>query len=102
MANVPASIPVDRLVREKTLDLNYFLQKHVRNPALVRISRRVVLGRKSKQILEIVEKERVDLVVLAFQRKSFFHSLLARGELLQGIDKFPCPVLLKPPTPSWA
>jgi nucleotide-binding universal stress UspA family protein len=89
-------------VRDKTLDLNYFLQKHVRNPALVRITRRVVLGRKSKQILEVVEKERVDLVVLPFQRKSFFHSLVARGKLSQRIEKFPCPVLLKPLTPSWA
>jgi hypothetical protein len=50
----------------------------------------------------VVEKERVDLVVLPFQRKSFFHSLVARGKLLQGIEKFPCPVLLKPLTPSWA
>jgi hypothetical protein len=51
------SLTEDRLVRDKTLDLNYFLQKHVRSPALVRITRRVVLGRKSKQILEVVEKE---------------------------------------------
>jgi nucleotide-binding universal stress UspA family protein len=102
MPNVSAGIPIDRLVREKTLDLYHFIQQHVTNPGPVKISRKVVVGKKSRQILETVKKERIDLVVLAFRRRSLLRHLIPHGKLLERIWRFPCPVLLKPATPTWA
>ena len=96
MLNPPPAIPVDRLLREKALDLYNFIEKVVRNPPL-KIRRKVVLGNKAEKILGVVKEERIDLVVLAIRKKSFFPYLMARGKLLKMISRFPCPVLLKPP-----
>jgi universal stress protein A len=97
MLNRPASIPVDRLLREKALDLYRFIEKVVRNPGQVKIRRKVVLGNKAENILGVAEEENIDLVVLAIRQKSFFPYLIAGGKLLKMISRFPCPVLLKPP-----
>jgi len=96
MLNRPAGIPVDRLVREKALDLYHFIEKVVRNPGQVKIRRKVALGNKTEKILGVVKDERIDLVVLAIRKTSFFPYLMARGRLLRMISRFPCPVLLKP------
>jgi universal stress protein A len=98
MLNPPAAIPVDRLLREKTLDLYRFIEKVVRNPGALKIRRKVVLGKKAEKILGVAEEENIDLVVLAIrQKKSFFPYLMAGGKLLKMISRFPCPVLLKSP-----
>jgi len=89
MLNRPAGIPVDRLLREKALDLYHFIEKVVRN-------RKVALGNKTEKILGVVKDERIDLVVLAIRKTSFFPYLMTRGRLLRMISRFPCPVLLKP------
>ncbi len=103
MLNPPASIPVDRLVREKALDLYRFIEKVVRYPDQVKIRRKVTLGDKVDKILEVAEEENIDLVVLAVRQTSFFHYLLAGGKLLRMIPRFPCAVLLKPfPDEPWA
>ena len=94
--NPPAGIPVDRLLREKALDLYHFIEKVVRNPGQVKIRRKVALGNKAEKILRVVTDERIDLVVLAVRKTSFFPYLMARGRLLKMISRFPCPVLLKP------
>jgi universal stress protein A len=95
MLNRPAGIPVDRLLREKALDLYHFIEKVVKNPGL-KVRRKVVLGNKAEKILGVVKEERIDLVVLAIRKTSFFPYLMARGKLLKMISRFPCPVLLKP------
>jgi nucleotide-binding universal stress UspA family protein len=94
MLNRPAGIPVDRLLREKALDLYHFIEKVVRNHGQVKIRRKVALGNKAEKILGVVKEERIDLVVLAIRKTSFF--LMARERLLRMISRFPCPVLLKP------
>ena len=96
MLNSPAPIPVDRLLREKALDLYRFIEKVVRNPGQVKIIRKVALGDQAEKILGVVEHERIDLVLLATRKTSFFPYLMARGKLLKMISRLPCPVLLKP------
>ena len=51
MLNRPAGIPVDRLLREKALDLYHFIEKAVRNPGQVKIRRKVALGNEAEKIL---------------------------------------------------
>ena len=100
--NHPAGIPVDRLLREKALDLYHFIEKVVRNSGQVKITRKVALGNEAEKILGAVKDERIDLVVLPVPKTSFFPYLTARGSLLRMISRFPCPVLLKPsPEEPW-
>ena len=94
--NRPAAIPVDRLLREKALDLYHFIEKVVGNPGRLKIRRKVALGNKEEKILGVAEEENIDLVVLAIRQKSFFPYLMAGGKLLKMISRFPCPVLLNP------
>ena len=42
--------PVDRLLREKALDLYRFIEKVVRNPGQLRITRKVTLGNKADDL----------------------------------------------------
>ncbi len=95
--NPPATIPVDRFLREKALDLYHFIEKVVRNSEQVTIRRKVALGAKAEKILQVAKEEGVGLVVLALRKKSLFPYLLALGKLLKIIRRFPCPVLIKPP-----
>lgn len=94
--NPPAGIPIDRLLREKALDLYRFIEKVVRRRGHVKIRRKIALGDNAEKILGVAEEENVDLVVLAVRQKSFFPYLMAGGKLLKMISRFPCPVLLKP------
>jgi nucleotide-binding universal stress UspA family protein len=94
--NLPAGIPVDRLLREKALDLYRFIEKVVRSTGDVKIRRKVTLGNKAEKIFRVVKDERIDLVVLSITKTPFFAYLTARGKLLRMISRFPCPVLLKP------
>jgi nucleotide-binding universal stress UspA family protein len=94
--NRPAGIPIDRLLREKALDLYRFIEKVVRDPGRLKITRKVAFGNEEEKILEIVHAENIDLVLLAMRKQSFFSSLIARGKLLKMISKLPCPVLLNP------
>ena len=97
MLNRPAAIPVDRLLREKALDLYHFIEKVVRNPGRLKVRRKVVLGNKEEKILGVAKEENIDLVVLGIRKKSFFPYLMARTRLLKMISRFPCPVVLRPP-----
>ncbi len=91
MLNPPAAIPVDRLLREKALDLYRFVEKVVRNPGRLKIRRKIVLGDKAKKIARVAKEEGIDLVVLGVRKES-----LARGKFLKMISRFNCPVLLNP------
>jgi universal stress protein A len=102
LANFPVSIPVDRLLREKALDLHNFIEQVVRYPGQVKITRKVALGKESEKLLGIVQEERIDLVVLGVRKTSSFLYLMAREKLLRMISRLPCPVLLKPsPDEPW-
>jgi nucleotide-binding universal stress UspA family protein len=95
--NRPAGIPIDRLLREKALDLYRFIEKVVRDPGRVKITRKVTLGNQEKKILDIVHAENIDLVVLAIRKKCFSPYSINRARLLKMMSRFPCPVLLKFP-----
>jgi len=90
-------IPVDRLLRERSLDLYNFIQKAVGKQGTLRIRRMVAMGNPVKEILGVAKEERIDLIVLALRKKSLFSYLMARGALLKMVWRFPCPVLLTPP-----
>jgi universal stress protein A len=94
--NPPSSIPVDRLLHEKALDLYHFIDEVLKNPGQVRIRRKVALGNRVERILGVVKEEKIDLVVLAIRKTSLFRYLMTRGKLIKMISKCPCPVLLKP------
>jgi len=96
MINTPTAIPVDRLVREKALDLYRFIEKVIRNPGRVKIRRKVALGHEEEKILGVAHEENIDLVVLGIQKQSFFPNLVARAKFLKMISRLPCPVVLKP------
>jgi nucleotide-binding universal stress UspA family protein len=49
MPNNPTAIPLDRLVREKALDLYRFIEKVIRNPGRVKIRRKVALGHEEEK-----------------------------------------------------
>jgi len=94
--NPRPGIPVDRLLREKALDLYHFIGKVVRNWEQLKIRRKVTLGNQADKILECVKEESVDLIVLGMRKTSFFSYLVSRGNVLRMISKLPCPVLLTP------
>ena len=96
MLNRSAGIPVDKLLREKALDLYNFIEKVVRNPGRVKIRRKVVLGNKAEGILRTANEELIDLVVLTFRKQPYFRYLMARARFLRVIARMPCPVLLTP------
>jgi hypothetical protein len=50
MLNLPAGIPVDRLLSKKALDLYHFIEKVVRNPGQVKIRRKVTLGDQADKV----------------------------------------------------
>jgi nucleotide-binding universal stress UspA family protein len=92
MLNPPPAIPVDRLLREKALDLYRFIEKAVKNPGRLTIRRKIALGDIAKKIARVAREEKIDLVVLGIRQQS-----LTRGKLLKMLSRFPCPVLLKTP-----
>jgi nucleotide-binding universal stress UspA family protein len=96
MLNPPATIPVDRLLSEKALDLYRFIEKVVRNPGPLKIRRKVVLGNEAEKILGVAGEKNINLVVLTVPQKSLFPYQMAGGKLLKMISRMPCPVLLKP------
>jgi nucleotide-binding universal stress UspA family protein len=99
--NRPTRIPVDRLLREKALDLYRFIERVVTYPGRLTIRRKVVLGNPAETLLRVVEDENVDLVVLTVRNKSIFRYPMNRARLLKMISRFPCPVVLKPwPEPA--
>jgi nucleotide-binding universal stress UspA family protein len=95
MLNTQTTIPLDRLVREKALDLYRFIEKVIRNPGRVKIRRKVALGHEEEKILGVAREENIDLVVLGIRNESFFSYLMGRAKLLKIISRLPCPVLLK-------
>jgi nucleotide-binding universal stress UspA family protein len=94
--NTPSAIPIDRLVRERALDLYRFIEGVIRYPGRVKIRRKVALGHEEEKIVGIAREENIDLVVLGIRNKLFSRNLMARAKFLKMISRLPCPVLLKP------
>jgi nucleotide-binding universal stress UspA family protein len=96
MPNTPTSIPVDRLVREKALDLYHFIERVIRNPGRLKIRRKVALGYEGEKIVGVAREENIDLVVLGVRNESLLSNLFDRAKFLKVMSRLPCPVLLKP------
>jgi hypothetical protein len=77
MLNRPASIPVDRLLCERALDLYRFIEKVVKNPVRLKIRRKVALGNEEEKILGVAREKGIDLVVLSIRKTSLFPYLMA-------------------------
>lgn len=90
-------IPVDIWLREKALDLYNFIDKTLRNPAQLKIKRRVRIGELVKEVLNVAQEEKIDLIVVKTEKKSIFSYLTGGGKFFRLIWKFPYPVLLTPP-----
>src|SRR5262249_31502128 len=56
MLRVPGPIPLDRLLREKALDLYRFIEKVVRNAGQVKIRRKVTSGTRRKKFWELSKR----------------------------------------------
>ena len=95
LLNISTSIPIDRLIREKMLDLYRFIESVVRNPRL-KIRRKVALGQEEEKILGVAREENIDLVVLGIRNESFLSNLIARAKFLKIVSRLPCPVLIRP------
>lgn len=86
---------VDRIVREASLDLNRFLEKHgeeIRKVPTVR--KKIVLGNNvAARIVDVAQDEKVDLIVMSPRA----HGMLRRFFVGSATDKVtrqaPCPVL---------
>ncbi|HXK29322.1 MAG TPA: universal stress protein [Candidatus Binatia bacterium] len=96
--------PLDRVVQEATLDLNQFLQKHLKEIRhLSTLRKKVVLGDVVEKIVETPCQEEVDLIVVTPRP----HGALRRFFLQSVTDRVrreaPCPVLTvsqqQPPRP---
>ena len=96
LPDTPAAIPVDRLVREKALDLYRFIENVIRNPGRLKIRRKVALGVEEEKIPGVAREENVDLVVLGMENKSFLSNLISRARFLKITSRLPCPVVLNP------
>lgn len=94
--------PIDRVLAEKSLDLNNFLEpsmpdlKKVPNP-----TKRVTLGSVPQQIAAVAKDNSVDLIVMSPRRRRGLRHLLL-GSVTDTLTRTsPCPVLsLAPVQPS--
>ena len=91
----PAGNIGDQLRRARVLDLANFVQQAVRQRGPVKITKRVELGSKRKEIARVAKEEKVDLVVFSVPKPSFFSYLMEQGKLLKMIWQLPCPMLLR-------
>ena len=88
--------PLDRLLRERALDLWNFLDDAMQKSAAVTVKRLVRVGSLREEIIAAARQENIDMIVLEL-RNRFLCTNLARRKLLKIIDRLPYPVLLAPP-----
>ena len=93
--SAPAANISDQMRRALALDLANFVQQAVRQRGPVKITKRVELGTKRKEIARVAKEEKVDLVVFSVPKPSFFSYLVEQGKLLKMIWQLPCPMLLR-------
>ena len=85
-------VPVDILLRERSLDLWNFVERIVGANNRVKISKRIKLGNWLKATRAVIQKEDIDLVVLELRKGSFPD--LEALKVIRLIRSIPCPVLL--------
>ena len=91
--------PIDRIIAEASLDLNNFLAADLAMLNTVpRVTKRVLVGRVTEQIVYSAEDERADLVVMAPRREHKFRFFLSGSVTNKVMRMSPCPVLcIAPP-----
>src|SRR3989304_409904 len=86
VSSSPPPGPLDRVVQEATLDLNQFLQKHLKEIRhLSTLRKKVVLGDVVEKIVETACQEEVDLIVVTPRP----HGALRRFFLQRVTDRAP-------------
>ena len=90
-----AGVNSDQLRHARALDLANFVQQAVNLRHRVRITKRVELGSKRKEIARVAKEEKVDLVVFSVPKPSVFSYIVEQGKLLKMIWRLPCPMLLR-------
>ena len=93
-ANEFSTVPVDILLRERSLDLWNFVERTVGTDNQVKITKRIKMGNLLKAITAVIQKEDIDLVVLELHKGSFPD--LEALKVIRLIRSIPCPVLLDP------
>ncbi len=94
--------PVDRVLAEKHLDLNRFLEPCMPDlKKLANATKRVTLGSVPQQIAAVAKENNADLIVMSPRRRRGFRHLLF-GSITDTVTRTsPCPVLsLAPVHPS--
>jgi hypothetical protein len=87
---------MDVLLRDKTQALANFIESTTEGSHGVKITKRVTLGSRVKEIAATAQEENIDLVVLKL-RKRFPLGDWATLRILRFMRALACPVLLDPP-----
>ena len=89
-------VPIDVMLRERTLDLWNFVAQHAGRMHQERIRKVVRMGKLSREITAYMQDQAVDLLVLK-QRQRRLLPDLAMLKLVAIAGRLSCPVLLEPP-----
>ena len=91
-----ATIPVDVMLRERTLDLWNFVAQQAGPMNQDRIRKVVRIGKLTREISTFMRDEEVDLLVLKQRQRRLFPDFTTL-RLLAIAGRLSCPVLLDPP-----
>jgi nucleotide-binding universal stress UspA family protein len=91
-----AIVHVDVLMRERTLDLWNFIDRHAGPINQDRIRKVVRMGKLAKVITAFMRDEAVDLLVLRLRQRRWFPDFTTL-KLISMAGRLCCPVLLDPP-----
>jgi nucleotide-binding universal stress UspA family protein len=93
-----ATVPVDVMLRERTLDLWNFVAQYAGRMQQERVRKVVRMGKLTREIATLVRDEAVDLLVLNQRQRRLFPDLMTL-KLVALAGRLSCPVLLDPPAP---
>ena len=91
-----ATVPVDVMLRERTLDLWNFVEHQAGPMNQDRIRKVVRIGKLAGEIISFLSNEDVDLLVLNIRQRRLFPDFTTL-RLLAIAGRLSCPVLLDPP-----
>jgi nucleotide-binding universal stress UspA family protein len=91
-----AKVPIDIMLRERTLDLWNFVAQHAGRTHQERIRKVIRMGKLTKEIAALVRHEKIDLLVLKQRQQRLFPDLTTL-KLVSLAGRLSCPVLLDPP-----
>jgi len=91
------TVPVDVLLRERSLDLWNFIGRTIEANNQIKITKRVRMGGWLKTMTATIHEEGIDLVVIELRERMSFPNLGVL-KLIKMIRRLPCPVLLGSPT----